>query len=134
MTITNKKYTKIIYVEDEEDIREIVIASLEYFGNFEIVACSNGSEALSICQKFHPDVLLLDVMMPGMDGPATLMELRKFAHLKEVPAIFITAKVQPHELKEYSHVGTVGIIKKPFEVTELADTINRYIHENSMKH
>lgn len=125
--MSNDKRAKILYMEDEDDIREVVVTSLELFGNYEVKHCSSGREALEICNNFSPDLLLLDVMIPGIDGPTTLSELRKIPRLKDVPAIFITAKVQSNEVKEYSHMGSVGVIKKPFEVSELAETIEKHL-------
>lgn len=125
--MSNPNRAKVLYLEDEEDIRSIVITSLELFGNYEVKHCRSGQEAIEICKTLTPDILLLDVMLPGMDGPTTLLELRKIPSLKSIPAIFITAKVQSNEVQEYSHMDTIGIIKKPFEVTELAETIEKHL-------
>ncbi|MBT3305669.1 MAG: response regulator, partial [Alphaproteobacteria bacterium] len=82
---------KILYVEDEADIQTVAKLALESVGGFEVMICSSGAEALEKAPLFKPDILLLDVMMPGMDGPDTLVALLKIEELKGTPAIFLTA-------------------------------------------
>ncbi len=113
---------KALYVEDDPDIQEITDMALSDEG-FELTICGLGKEALLIAQKENFDLILLDVMMPGLDGPSTLKELRKYNHLKNTPVIFMTAKVQPAEIESYMNLGALGVIKKPFDPMILADTI-----------
>ena len=115
--------SKILYVEDEPDIQAIVKLTLEQIGGFTLEICSSGQEAIEKGAAFGPDLMLLDVMMPGLDGPSTLQELRKFASLKDVPAVFMTAKVQPQEISQYKEIGAVDVIVKPFDPTTLSTTI-----------
>ena len=115
---------KLLYVEDEADIREIAEFALEDEG-FDIVFCESGEQALEKVVDFKPDVILLDVMMPGMDGPTTLKELRGFHELIDTPVIFLTAKVQPNEIKEYLALGAIDVIPKPFDPMALAGTIRK---------
>ena len=114
---------KILYAEDEADIREIVKISLEDLGGYHIQYCTNGHEAIEAAKREQFDLLLLDVMMPGMDGPSTLLEIRKIPQYKTTPAIFMTAKIQPKELAEYKSMGVVDIITKPFDPMMLADNL-----------
>ncbi|KXF79721.1 response regulator [Enterovibrio coralii] len=112
----------VLYVEDDEDIRIIAEMALED-EDFFIMSCSSGAEALEKAALSEPDLLLLDVMMPGMDGPTTLKNLRQIPHVETTPAIFMTAKVQPTEVKAYQECGAVGVISKPFDPMGLADEI-----------
>ncbi len=122
--MTDKKLQNILYAEDEEDIRTIAKIALEDIGGFTVKYCSNGKEALEAISQFNPQLLLLDVMMPGMDGPATLEALRNISHLKDVPAIFMTAKIQPGEIVQYKEMGVLDVITKPFDPMTLAQNIN----------
>jgi len=90
---------------------------------FELTQCASGQEALAKAADFTPDLILLDVMMPGMDGPATLGKLRELPHLAEAPAIFMTAKVQPAEVAAFKAMGAVGVIAKPFDPLDLGEQI-----------
>lgn len=119
----NQTLKKILYAEDEMDIREIVKIALEDLGGFEIQYCTNGHEAIEAAKVGDYDLLLLDVMMPGMDGPTTLREIRKIPQYENIPAIFMTAKIQPKELAEYKAMGVVDIITKPFDPMALADNL-----------
>ena len=110
----------ILYVEDEPDIQAVAQVALEMVGGFTLKICSSGQEALEAVQTFTPDLILLDVMMPGMDGPTTMLELRKQPQLTHTPMVFMTAKVQPGEVSEYLALGASGVIAKPFDPMKLA--------------
>lgn len=114
---------KILYVEDEPDIRDIAKMSLESLGGFTITECRGGAEAVEKALGFMPDLFLLDVMMPGMNGPETLLKLREIPDFVQTPVIFMTAKVQAAELNEYMALGALGIIPKPFDPMTLPDEI-----------
>lgn len=90
---------KILYVDDEPDMREIVVMSLEVVGGFEVRAFENGAAAIEDAVAYRPDLLLLDVMMPGTTGPETLSGLRRISVTAETPAIFLTAKAQRHDIE-----------------------------------
>jgi two-component system OmpR family response regulator len=122
--MTEKKLQNILYAEDEEDIRTIAKIALEDIGGFTVKYCNNGKEALEAVSEFKPQLLLLDVMMPGMDGPTTLEALRNIHHLDNVPAIFMTAKIQPSEIVQYKEMGVLDVITKPFDPMTLAENIN----------
>ena len=87
---------------------------------FDVLTAMSGPEALAICAEGNCDIVLLDVMMPGMDGPATLAALRREPSLADVPVIFITAKVQTSEVEYYTSLGAVAVISKPFDPMTLA--------------
>jgi len=114
---------KILYVEDEPDIQMVARVALENVGGFELLVCSSGSEAVEKAAGFNPDLILLDVMMPGMDGPTTLQELRKISQLANTPVMFMTAKVQPQEVEFLKSLNVADVIAKPFDPMGLANNI-----------
>ena len=121
-----KELEKILYVDDEADIRFIVQIALEDIGGFTIKCCATGYEAVMVVEEFKPDLILLDVMMPGLDGPATLKALRDLPEIKNVPVIFMTARIQEKEVFEYKTLGILGVISKPFEPMILAGMLRDY--------
>jgi len=114
---------KILYVEDEVDIQKVVKMALEVIGGFEVMVCGSGSEALEKAPDFAPDLCLLDVMMPGMDGPATLEALRKTESFANTPFAFLTAKVQGDEIARFKALGAIDVIIKPFDPMTLPDQV-----------
>lgn len=114
---------KVLYVEDDADIRTIASMALEAVGGFTLQACASGAEALAHAAAFAPDLLLLDVMMPGMDGPTTLARLRELPATRDVPVVFMTAKVQASEVQHYKALGALGVISKPFDPMTLAGEV-----------
>ncbi|MDQ3268352.1 MAG: response regulator [Pseudomonadota bacterium] len=115
--------TRILYVEDEPDIQMVARLALEALGGFTVEICSSGDEALKRATGFQPQLFLLDVMMPGMDGPSTLRMLRTLPQFANTPVIFMTAKVQPNEIAEYKALGAVDVISKPFDPMTLASRV-----------
>jgi CheY-like chemotaxis protein len=115
--------TKILHAEDDLDIQKVALLALEDIGGYSVVQCSSGPETLSKASEFMPDLLLLDVMMPGMTGPEVLIELRKLPGYETIPAIFNTARVSPDEVEEYLNAGAIAVIAKPFSVMTLADEV-----------
>ncbi len=114
---------RILYVEDDADIRAVAELALETVGGFSVKSCSSGQEALLEGPDFEPELILLDVMMPDMDGPSTFRELRKIPALRATPVVFMTAKVQTEEVAFYRELGAVDVIPKPFDPMTLADQI-----------
>ena len=114
---------KILYVEDDADIRKIVSMSLEMVGDYTVVACGSCADALQVVDDFTPDLLLLDVMMPEVDGPSTLRQLRKRDSAAAAPAVFITAKVRAGDIKQYRQLGVLDVIVKPFDPMALSGRI-----------
>jgi two-component system OmpR family response regulator len=121
--MANETLNRILYVEDDADIRKIVSLSLESIGDYTVAACGSCADALQVVDDFDPDLLLLDVMMPDVDGPETLRELRKSDSATDAPAVFITAKVQAGDLVNYRRLGVVDVIVKPFDPMVLSDRI-----------
>lgn len=112
--------SRILYVEDEPDIRMVAQMALESVGGFTVIACASGQEAMSAAPTAAADLLLLDVMMPGMDGPSTLKALRAMPGTANTPVIFMTAKVQAAEVAMYRKLGALEVIPKPFDPMELS--------------
>ena len=120
-----KTLNRILYVEDEPDIRLIAQMALEAVGGFTVIVCASGPEALAAAPASQADLLLLDVMMPGMDGPSTLKALRELPATADTPVIFMTAKVQATEVTAYRALGAIDVIPKPFDPMELSAQIQR---------
>ena len=121
---------RILYVEDEPDIQAVAKLALEMVGGYQVMICSGGQEALDKVAAYAPDLILLDVMMPGMDGPTTLQNLRANPATATIPVIFLTAKVQPSEVMQYQALGALNVIAKPFDPMMLATHV-RQIWEQS---
>lgn len=115
----------VMHVEDDPDIRIIAELALVTVGGLNITQYNSGAECLAAAERFVPDLILLDVMMPDMDGPETLRRLRDLPGLSQVPAVFMTAKAQPGEISEYKALGAIGVIPKPFDPLTLADQVRR---------
>lgn len=111
---------RILHAEDDPSIQAVAKVALEMIGGYQVLACSSGQEALAQVVRFDPQLILLDVMMPGMDGPETLSRLRELIDLKGIPVVFMTAKVQPEELDELRRLGAQDVIVKPFDPMQLA--------------
>ncbi|MES0101743.1 response regulator [Mesorhizobium sp. M0019] len=118
---------RILYVDDENDIREIAQMSLELDPEFEVRSCSSGIEALTDAVDWQPDLILLDVMMPDMDGPETLTRLADSPLTASIPVAFITARTQTHEVERYLAMGAVGVIAKPFDPLALAGEVRKLL-------
>jgi CheY-like chemotaxis protein len=114
---------KILLIDDEPDIREVASMALEVIGSFEVLTAGGGVEGIAVAQRTAPDVILLDVMMPELDGPSTLARLRQFESTCEIPVIFLTAKVQAADQQRYLQLGVKGVIAKPFDPMTLSDQV-----------
>jgi len=118
---------RVLHVDDEPDIREVVDISLGLDPDFETRSCGSGSEAIAVANDWPPDLILLDVMMPGMDGPATLARLRENTKTASIPVVFMTARAQNRELDQFRSLGAAGVIPKPFDPMTLAASVRAYI-------
>ena len=121
--MTQPTLERILYVEDDPDVQKIVKIALESVGGFKVKICSSGAEALQQAPLFEPQLILLDVMMPIMDGPATLKNLRNIPSMALIPVLFVTAKVQKYEVENYKKLGVLEVIRKPFDPITLSETI-----------
>ena len=117
--------TTIIYADDEEDILSVATLSLEMVGGLKVTSCSGGRAAIEEAHHRRPDLIMLDVMMPGMDGPTTMSEIRADPELSDIPVILLTARVRGVEVEEYKAIGADGVIAKPFDPMTLADEVRR---------
>jgi CheY-like chemotaxis protein len=118
---------RILHVDDEPDIREVVELSLGLDPDFTVQGCCSGREALAIAAEWEPDIILLDVMMPGLDGPATLAQLRQNAETAQFPVVFMTARTQAREVARFWALGAAGVIAKPFDPMTLAASLRGYV-------
>lgn len=118
---------KILYVDDEADIREVAKMSLEIDPAFQVRQCASGPEALTAAVDWQPDLILLDVMMPAMDGPETLERLRANPVTAGIPVVFITARTQSNDVSRFLELGAVGVIAKPFDPMSLARDVAGYL-------
>lgn len=110
---------RILYVEDDPDIQSIAEMALVEVGGFEVCLAGSGTQALRLAEADHPDLIVLDVMLPDMDGPATLLGIRAIESLIDIPVVFVTAKVLASEVASYMELGAIGVIAKPFDAMKL---------------
>ncbi|MGD0901727.1 MAG: response regulator [Terracidiphilus sp.] len=118
---------RILIIDDEEDIREVAGLSLETVAGWEVVLASSGAQGIACAIEHQPDAILLDVMMPVMDGPATFRELRKNPSTAHIPVMLLTAKVQSTDQRRFADLGVEAILFKPFDPltlsTQIADVL-----------
>jgi CheY-like chemotaxis protein len=118
---------RILVIDDEDDIREVAQLSLEMVGHWDVVTARSGAEGLEKARTEHPDAILLDVMMPDMDGPTTFQQLQADPAIAGIPVIFLTAKVQAADKRRFEAYGTAGVLPKPFDPmtlpTQVAQTL-----------
>jgi CheY-like chemotaxis protein len=118
---------RLLHVEDEPDIREVVELSLALDPIFETRSCESGTEGLTVAAEWQPDIILLDVMMPVLDGPETLAKLRANPGTARIPVVFMTARAQSSEADRFRSLGAVGVIAKPFDPMTLAASVRTYV-------
>jgi CheY-like chemotaxis protein len=119
--------TRILHVDDEPDIREVVDLSLALNPEFQVRACASGPEAIETAARWSPGLILLDVMMPGMDGPTTLTHLRENPQTSGIPVLFMTARAQAREVEQFIAMGAQGVISKPFDPMTLASEVQTHL-------
>ena len=115
---------KILIIDDEEDIREVAALSLESVAGWEVVTASSGAQGLARAMEHKPDAILLDVMMPGMDGPTTFRELSKNPATSRIPVLLLTAKVQSTDQRRFADLGVEAVLFKPFDPLTLSTQIS----------
>jgi CheY-like chemotaxis protein len=114
---------RILIIDDEEDIREVAALSLETVAGWEVVMASSGGQGLARAIEYQPEAILLDVMMPGMDGPTTFLELRKNPATAHIPVLLLTAKVQSSDQRRFADLGVEAVLFKPFDPLTLSTQI-----------
>jgi len=115
---------RILIVDDEDDIREVAQLSLEMVAGWDVIPARSGEEGIRLAAEERPDAVLLDVMMPDMDGPTTFRRLRDDPATSSIPVILLTAKVQPADLRRFDGLGVEGVLSKPFDPMDLARQIS----------
>ena len=118
---------RILYVDDDPDIREVAQMALDLDEGLEVRACASGADAIEVAPLFRPALLLLDVMMPQMDGPTTLAHLRADPRTANIPIVFITARTQSAEVEQLKRLGALGVIAKPFDPMTLAGQARAFL-------
>lgn len=119
--------TRVLLIEDDPDIRSIADMALSTVGGMTVTPAEDGPAGLAVLDEAQPDVVLLDVMMPGMDGLQVLAAIRDRPAWTAVPVIFMTARVRPREVESYHAAGAAGVISKPFDPMTLAEDVRRLI-------
>jgi CheY-like chemotaxis protein len=119
---------KVLVIEDEDGLREIIQFSLEAVAGWDVVAVASGKEGIAIAQTLQPDAILLDVMMPEMDGIATFQQLQANALTQNIPTIFLTAKARGNEQQQFRELGVAGVITKPIKAQDLVEQIRAILH------
>jgi len=118
---------RLLHVEDEPDIREVVEMSLALDPAIVLKSCATGADALVTAAAWEPDIILMDVMMPVMDGAETLTHLRKDARTAKIPVVFMTARAQAREIEHFLSLGAAGVIPKPFDPMTLASAVRAFL-------
>lgn len=124
----------VLYVEDDLHVRTTAKLVLEVIGKLEVRDCGSGHEALDAARNFHPDLILLDVMMPELDGIATLERLRSMPHLADTPALFVTGLTTASDIERYAGVGAIGVIPKPLAPLRLTDQLRTLWDQHQLGH
>jgi CheY-like chemotaxis protein len=114
---------RILVVDDEDDIREVAELSLVAVGGFDVSTAESGREAIEKARAERPDAILLDVMMPDMDGPSTFAELQQLEETSGIPVLLVTAKVQPADRQRFAALGVAGVLPKPFDPMTLSEQV-----------
>lgn len=114
---------RILVIDDEDDIREVAQLSLEMVGNWEVLTAGSGREGLAVAAAELPDAILLDVMMPDLDGPSTFEKLQENPRTRNIPVILLTAKMQAADRRRFERLGVNGVITKPFDPMTLAEQV-----------
>ncbi len=125
------KVKHVLLVDDEPDIRTVGEMSLRDVGGLDVAVAGSGPEALEMIKQRRPDVVLMDVMMPGMDGPTVLAQLKADPATASIPVIFLTAKVQRSEVDHYIELGAHGVIRKPFDPMTLPQDLQARVADVS---
>lgn len=120
-------HKRVLIIDDEDAIREVAKISLELVGGWEVTTCGSGSEGLVIAKDQQPDAILLDMMMPDMDGPATFKELQREEATRNIPVILLTGKERPSERHNFDGLGVRGVITKPFGPLTLASDVSKVL-------
>jgi two-component system OmpR family response regulator len=122
--MSTRDFQSILYVDDDADICSVVQATLRLVPGLHVQTADSGERAIDLAYELRPDLVLMDVMMPGLDGPSTFKRMRESALLAHIPVIFMTAKVLPAEISNFLQLGAIGVIAKPFDPLDLYGELN----------
>ena len=114
---------RTLVIDDDNELREVIRVSLELMAGWQVLTAGSGSEGVALAATQRPDVILVDVMMPDMDGPATVAALRAMPTTRDIPVILLTAVAQNDQTHQFGELGVAGVIAKPFDAVHLADTV-----------
>ncbi len=118
---------RVLVVDDDDDIREVAQVALTVVGGWQVVTAANGRQAVEVATRELPDAILLDVMMPDMDGPTTIAHLKRDERTQRIPIILLTAKVQSRDHREWAELDLAGVIGKPFDPMTLPTEMSRML-------
>ena len=118
---------RILVIDDEDDIREVAQVGLEMVANWQVITASSGDKGIVKAKAEQPDAILLDVMMPDLDGPTTFRKLQDEATTQHIPVLLLTAKVQSADRRQFADLGVKGIIAKPFDPLKLSEEMIRLL-------
>lgn len=116
---------RVLLIDDEDDIREVASLCLSAVGGMEVIEAASGPEGVELARQRKPDLVVLDMMMPGVDGPATMTQLRDDEATREIPVIFLTARASASDTSRLESMGAIGVLTKPFDPATLADQVRR---------
>jgi len=122
--------SRVLVIDDQEEIRDIVAMALELTREWRVDTAHSGAAAIVAVREARPDVILLDFMMPGLDGPATLRRLRSSAATRDIPVLFLTARASAIDRRRFTELGARGVIAKPFNPLTLAQQIEAILNVN----
>jgi CheY-like chemotaxis protein len=118
---------RILIIDDEDDIRQVAALSLETIAGWDVIVANSGAQGILRAEEHQPDAILLDVMMPGMDGPTTFRELRKNPATAKIPVLLLTAKVQGPDQRRFADLGVEAVLLKPFDPLTLAAQMSKVL-------
>jgi len=121
---------RILIIDDEDDIREVAALSLEATAGWHVVTANSGAKGIEVAVAEQPDAILMDVMMPGVDGPTTFREMQQIPSIAHIPVLLLTAKVQGVDKRRFAGLGVAAILFKPFDPLTLAEQICEALHWN----
>jgi two-component system OmpR family response regulator len=121
--MATRKIHSVLFVDDDPDVCEVVQATLRLLAGLQVYIAGSGEQAIDLAYELRPDLVLMDVVMAGLDGPSTLKRMRERAPISEIPVIFLTAKVHPAMVAQLLELGAIGVIGKPFDPLKLCDEL-----------
>ncbi|MEG9436184.1 response regulator [Edaphobacter sp. HDX4] len=119
---------RILIIDDEEDIREVASLSLEATAGWQVTKASSGAQGIELAKSYQPDAILMDVMMPGVDGPTTFRQMQQIPEIAHIPVLLLTAKVQGVDKRRFADLGVAAVLFKPFDPLALAEQIREALH------